>query len=85
MRERHRAREAAIRQYEAGKAAHAQAERNVVAARQEQTNAVRSLVDSGLDVNTVANLLGIDARRVREARPSRRSRPGGTVEAGMAE
>lgn len=74
MKERHRARDAAIRRYEAAHSAIVEAEKALVAARQEQAEAIGALLASGLDTTTVGALLGIDARRVREARAAKRER-----------
>lgn len=83
LRERHKAREAAVRRYETAGAKLKEAERSLLAGRDEQAAAVVALIDTGLDSNAVAQLLGIDARRVREARAAKRptSPPAGSPEA----
>jgi hypothetical protein len=73
LRERHKAREAAVRRYEAARAGIEEAERSLVAGRDEQAAAVVALIDTGLDSTAVAQLLGVDARRVREARAAKRA------------
>jgi len=72
LRERHKAREAAVRRYEAARARIEQAERSLSAGRDEQAAAVTELLSTGLEPTAVARLLGIDARRVREARAAKR-------------
>jgi len=72
LRERHKAREAAVRRYETARAKLEEAERSLVAGRDEQAAAVAALIDTGLDSTAVAQLLGIDARRVRETRAAKR-------------
>ena len=72
LRERHKAREAAVRRYETARAKLEEAERSLLAGRDEQAAAVVALIDTGLDSTAVAQLLGIDARRVREARAAKR-------------
>jgi hypothetical protein len=71
LRERHKAREAAVRHYETARAKLEEAERSLAAGRNEQAAAVVALIDTGLDSTAVAQLLGIDARRVREARAAK--------------
>ena len=73
LRDRHKAREAAVRRYETARARLEQAERSMVAGRDEQAAAVVALLETGLDSAAVAQLLGIDARRVREARAAKRA------------
>lgn len=62
-----------MRLYEAARASVEEAERAIATAREDQANAIVSLLSTGLDANTVAGALGVDARRVREARASARS------------
>jgi len=73
LRERHKARDAAIRQYDTASAAIADADQLLARAKQDQANAIGTLLDSGLDVANVASVLGLDPRRVREARPAKRA------------
>ncbi|HET9060525.1 MAG TPA: hypothetical protein VFN61_11435 [Acidimicrobiales bacterium] len=68
LKQRHKDREAAIRRYENARRALTDAETAMASARQEQASAIGSLLDSGLDTNAVAGVLGVDARRIREAR-----------------
>ena len=75
LRERHKARDAAIRQYDSASAAIADAEKLVAQAKQDQAGAIATLLESGLGVADVASVLGLDPRRVREARPSTRTAP----------
>jgi hypothetical protein len=75
LRERHKARDGAIRQYDIASAAIADAEKLVARAKQDQSNAIATLLESGLDVTNVASVLGLDPRRVREARPASRTVP----------
>ena len=75
VRERHKARDAAIRQYDSASAAIADAEKLVAQAKQDQGNAIATLLESGLDVANVSSVLGLDPRRVREARPGARTAP----------
>jgi hypothetical protein len=75
LRERHKARDAAIRQYDSASAAIADAEKLAAQAKQDQANAIATLLESGLDVANVASVLGLDPRRVREARPATRTAP----------
>ena len=76
LRERQRAREAAVRLYETGRTRVAEAEQSLAVGRDEQAEAIVALLGTGLDANAVAQLFGIDTRRVREARSKRGAAPG---------
>ena len=65
-------REAAARRYEAATAALAEAEAAAGKARSEQQAAIDDLLGAGMPAASVAELLGIDERRVRPSRPSSR-------------
>ena len=79
LRDRHKAREAAVRRYDAGRAAVAEAEVALASAKREQAEAMVALLGTGLDTSAVAAVLGVDARRVREARSA--VRPAGDDQA----
>ncbi len=68
-------REAAARCYEAATAALAEAEAAAGKARSEQQAAIDDLLAAGMPAASVAELLGIDQRRVRPPRPSSRPPP----------
>ncbi len=78
LRELQQSRLSAVRQFDTARAAILHAEKSLAIARQDQAMAVATLLGSGLDVSTVAHLLEIDPRRVRELRgPKREGRPSG--------
>lgn len=63
-------REAAVRRYEAAAATIAEAEATISRAKEEQARAIAALLDAGMTVAGVAELLGVDQRRVRSVRPA---------------
>jgi len=71
LKERHKAREAALRRYGAAEGSILQAQQIMASGRAEQAKAIGELLATGLDVGAVAKLLGIDPRRVREARATK--------------
>jgi hypothetical protein len=73
VRERHRARDSAVRQFDTAAAAIADAEQAIARARDRQGAAITGLLESGLEVTAVATMLGLDPRRVRELRSAKRS------------
>ena len=73
LKERQRARDAAIRHYDTAQAAITDAEAAMASARAQQAVAITALLESGLDVNAVATVVGLDPRRVREVRSAKRA------------
>jgi hypothetical protein len=62
-------REAALRRYETASSAIADAEAAIERAKGEQGRAMAELLATGMTVASVAELLGVDQRRVRAVRP----------------
>jgi hypothetical protein len=73
VRERHKARDNAIRRYDTAAAAVADA---------EQAEAIATLLATGLDVSAIATVLQLDPRRVREIRSAKRTAGPATALAG---
>ena len=71
LKERRKAREAALRRYGSAEGSILQAQQTMSSGRAEQAKAIGELLATGLDVGAVAKLLGIDPRRVREARATK--------------
>ena len=82
VRERHKARDNAIRRYDTAAAAVADAEQAMTRARDEQAEAIATLLATGLDVSAIATVLGLDPRRVREIRSAKRTAGPATALAG---
>lgn len=68
LKQRHKAREAALRHYGSAEGSILQAQQLMDSGRVERAKAIEELLATGLDVTAVAKLLGLDPRRVREAR-----------------
>jgi hypothetical protein len=73
VRERHRARDIAVRQFDTAATAIVDAEQAIGQARDQQGAAISALLGTGLEASAVASMLQLDPRRVRELRSAKRS------------
>ena len=71
VKQRLKAREAALRHYGSAEGSLLQAQQLMSSGRIERAKAIEELLATGLDITAVANLLGLDPRRVREARAAK--------------
>ena len=71
LKQRHKAREAALRHYGSAEGSILHAQQLMSSGRVERAKAIEELLATGLDVTAVAKLLGLDPRRVREARSAK--------------